>query len=130
MKQTWTYMGERFAVDTEDPESYREIVREMLDYNDCYDELVEYLEENVGNSADLLIKMIWEGAEYVADRMIGGFVGWMLDDMEKVAALVEANAIQIEEERGCGTRYTWTGTWRRNAGACRTSWTTCKWRTS
>lgn len=99
MRQTWKYFEETYVVDTEDMETYRDLVREMLDYNECYEELVEYLDENVGNSADLLIKMIWEGADYVADRMISGFVGWMLNENEdRAKELVELNCTLIEEE--------------------------------
>ena len=97
MRQTWDYMGERFDVLTDEPDTYRDLVRSMLDYDDCYDELETYLEGTVGNSADLLIKMVWEGAERTADALVGGFVCWLLDDMDMVAMLVERNCTLIEE---------------------------------
>lgn len=97
MMEMWRYMDHGYEVDTEDIGSYRDLVMSMLDYDDCYDDLVEYLGENIGNSADLVTKMMWEGADYVLDRLIGGFVDWMLEDEEKVKKLVRCNCTPLVE---------------------------------
>lgn len=98
MIQTWKYYEESYTVDTDKPESYRDLVREILDYNDCYDELVEYMENEVGNGADVLIRMIWEGPEHVADSLVRGFIGWLIDDVGRLTELVERNCILMEGE--------------------------------
>ena len=96
MIQTWKYYDESYIVDTERPESYHDLVRSLLDFNDCYDELVEYMEDEVGNGADVLIRMIWEGPEHVADSLVHGFVEWLMDDMGRLTELVETNCILTE----------------------------------
>lgn len=98
MIQKWSYWEEEYTVDTERPESYHDLVRGILDYNDCYDELVEYMENEVGNGADVLIRMIWEGAERVADSLVHGFIGWLTEDMGRLTGLVERNCILMEGE--------------------------------
>ena len=89
MRQTWRYMDFDYDVDTDDPKSYHRIIRDMAEYNDVYDLLSYYIQENVGDGADVFLRLLCDGAESTVSTILDGFAVWMEEDMDEVRRLVK-----------------------------------------
>lgn len=97
MKQTWKYMDFDYDVDTEDPKSYHRILRDMVEYNDVPDLLGWYMQEEVGDGADVFLMLLCDGADSTVSTILDGFAEWMEKDMDEVRRLVRKLAVLAEE---------------------------------
>lgn len=97
MKQTWRYMDYDYAVDTEDPSSYHRILRDMAEYNDVYDLLDLYIQEEVGGGVEVFLMLLCDGADSTVSCILDGFASWMEKDMDEVRSVVEELAVLVEE---------------------------------
>lgn len=97
MKQTWRYMEFDYVVDTDDPSSYHRILRDMAEYNDVYEMLDLYIQDEVGGGADVLLMLLCDGAESTVSSILDGFATWMEQDMDEVRSLVEELAEEVKE---------------------------------
>ena len=97
MRQAWRYFDDVYVVDTDVPVTYRDVLRTMMGFDDLYDELNVYIAEKVGTGADIVLHMMWSGAEHTRDRIVAGFLDWMTGDMRLVNGCLNRCAELVEE---------------------------------